>query len=304
MKKSLPALAVCLFGVAALLNSGCEWTGGGGTESFNTSQGAGINVNFSGVYEGRLGGGKAVSTSSGGTITRFIITQNGNACEVVDNQGSKYKGSFGSPGLVSEPEPDGTFPEGAEVAQSQVSWAGHDNVAAKDIEFVGVIHIVTITDIQGETTTESHTDESSSENNNSSSSETASGGEVTTTRVHNDGTNTTTVTTTTIDGDPVDIVITTTIVVDNSTGREISHTTTREEVESSDSSNSSSTSDSVTTTKTTTFQIDESGGYWRLEGTWIEKGGVVAQVDATSAGGVTIRTTVTETGGGGGEEGQ
>jgi hypothetical protein len=291
MKKSVTALAVGLFGVAALLNSGCEWTGGGGTEGFNTSQGAGINVNFSGVYDGAMGGGKAVSASSGGTITRFVLIQ------VVDNQGSKYTGTVGAPGLVADPLPDGTFPDGVDVVQSQISFAGKDGVAAKDIEFIGIIHIIAVEDIKGETTTETDESTSGSGSTNSQSSSSSSEQTRSVTTSVDDGTNTTVTTVVTV-GAPGDVFFsetTTTVVIDNETGREISRNVTTTGSSTSGSSESEGQSSKVTTTKTTTYSISEPESQWRLEGTWIEKGGVVASVDAISPGGVTVITTSSTT---------
>ncbi len=298
MKKSVTALAVGLLGVAAVLHSGCEWSGGGGTDSFNTSQGAGINVNFSGVYKGTLAGGKAVSKTSNGNITQFTLTQNGNSAEVTDNQGSHYKGSFGAPGLVANPESDGTYPAGAEVAQSQVTWSGHDNVSGKQIEFVGVIHIVTVTDVKGTSKTETHTSGSSSGSTNSSSSGSSGGTSRTTTTSVDNGTNTTLTTVVTIgeEGDEFFQQTVTTVTIDDATGQEISRNVTTSGSNSSGSSSGSGKEDTVTTVTTTEYSIDESGGNWRLQGTWVEKGGVTASVDALSPGGVTITTTIENSG--------
>ena len=56
-------------GVSVLLTafavgmSACDWTSGGGGTDFNSSQG--VNVNWSGVYKGILGGDNPVGVLSG-----------------------------------------------------------------------------------------------------------------------------------------------------------------------------------------------------------------------------------------------
>jgi YD repeat-containing protein len=137
------ALALCLA-------VGCDWSAGGSDDGFNTSQGAGISVNLSGVYHGSLGGGRAVAQTSGpGAITRLTINQAGNTVEVTDNQGSSYRGTVGAPGAVSSANDSGVYPAGAELVQAQINFSGKDEVAQRDIEFVGVVHVVAVTDIQG-----------------------------------------------------------------------------------------------------------------------------------------------------------
>ncbi|NCD34032.1 MAG: hypothetical protein EOL87_11550 [Spartobacteria bacterium] len=146
--------------MAAMLaiTSGCEW-GSGGDDSFNTSQGAGASINFSGVYHGNYSGGRAVESTSAGNITRLVISQSGNRLELTDNQGSKYSGTCGSPGVVSSAS-DGVYSTGAELVQGQVSWSGKDGVSAKDVTFEGVIHVVTVSDIRGHTVaTTDHSEE-------------------------------------------------------------------------------------------------------------------------------------------------
>ena len=86
MKKLISAAAVGAMALALISNTGCEWSGGGNSNSFNTSQGAGININFSGVYDGRLSGGEAVS---GTGIKRLTISQAGNRLQVRDSRGRK-----------------------------------------------------------------------------------------------------------------------------------------------------------------------------------------------------------------------
>jgi hypothetical protein len=99
LAKSIPAALLAL-AVTGLV--GCDWSSN--STSLNTSQGAGVNINFSGVYDGNLAGGKAVDKPTKGNILRLVISQSGNRVEVVDNQGSRYEGTVGSPGVVSQPD--------------------------------------------------------------------------------------------------------------------------------------------------------------------------------------------------------
>ena len=267
------ASAASLLVLGLLLNTGCEWTGGGGTDSFNTSQGAGININFTGVYDGHLGGGLAVARSSGGNITRLTILQTGNRLEVHDNHGSKYDGNVGAPGSVVDLSQATTVPAGAELVQSQITWSGHDEVADKQIEFVGVIHAVSVTDINGTTHNTTRTVTESDVKT------------TTTTEIDNNNHTKTTTTTLTIGspGDPFYSVETTVDVVRLDTNELISHTVTK------------TGSNTTTDTSTTQFTLTEANSQYRLEGTWIENGGVTADVDALSPGGSATLTTTTTT---------
>lgn len=246
---------IMLFAVATacsaglLLFTGCEgWSSGGSADSFNTSEGAGISINFSGVFNGNLAGGLAVSATSGGPITRLVVSQSGNAVEVEDNNGSKYKGSVGSPGAVADAQ-SGVYPAGAELAQSQIAFSGHDNVAAKNVQFVGIIHAVAVADIKGSTTS----DNSTSTQNPVTTTTTTDGTNLTVTTVDN-----------TVPGTTVTIVKT----ENAQTGQVISQTTTT----------------THSGTATTTYSLTEANTQYRLEGTWVEEGGVSANVDALSQG--------------------
>lgn len=281
-------LSVLLASAAAaglMLSVGCEWSGGGGSDSFNSSQGAGVNVNYTGVYDGNLGGGRAVSPTSAGNITRLTITQSGNTLQVRDNQGSTYSGTVGSPGAVSEPTADGTFPPGATVVESQISFSGKDGVSAKDIEFVGVVHLVSVVDIKGSTTVKGNGSTNSS-TRTSADAETKSY----TTSV-NDGSNTvvTTVVTIGVEGDPFFQQTTTVVTIDNASGAEVGRTVSTTKGSSSGSSSVSGS------TATTVYQITENNTQLRLEGSWVEKGGVVGSVDALSSGGIGTVVFTTQT---------
>ena len=295
MMKISSVVGVGLMAAAVSFNTGCDWSSGGGTDSFNTSQGAGINANVSGVYNGNLSGGRAVSPTTAGNITKLVISQTGNSVEIVDNQGSKYSGTVGSPGLVSEPDATGKYPAGAEIMQSQITFSGKDGVSAKSIEFVGIIHVVAISDIQGTSTTDTKTESSGSGSTNATSETQNTGTERTTTSSVDDGTNTTVTTTLEIGvpADPFYQKTVTVVVVNNESGQEISRNVTTTGSTSSGNSDSEGTSRDVTTTTTTTYEITQPASQWQLEGTWIEDGGVVGTVDAISPGGSGFVTTVT-----------
>lgn len=265
-----PAAILC---AGLIVGPGCDWSAGGG-DSLNTSQGAGININFSGVYNGNIDG-RAVDRTSAGTISFLTIRQTGNRVEVVDSQGSTYEGAVGSPGLVSSATGGGSYPPGAELVQAQISWAGKDEVAQRDVEFVGIIHAVSVDDIQSRTETRTSTDNSS----NSSSTSTQQG--TTQTFTSNNGSNTTITTVLTIGtpADPFYEQTVTTVVIDNQTGRELSRSVTK----TGDSSQSSS--DEVVVETVSEYTLTEANVQYRLEGTWIEKNSpIVSRVDALSRG--------------------
>jgi len=252
MKKSVSAsFAGLAAGLIILTTAGCDWSSGGGTNAFNTSQGAGIDINFSGFYRGELTGGKAVQNTSNGNILSFNIAQVGNSLTVRDNQGSTYNGSVGSPGRVADPV-RGVFPAGAQIVQSQVNWSGKDGVAAKDIDFVGTIHLVSVIDIKQDIKSSS---ESSTSTDSSSSTTTVLGN------------NTTQIVTIEVDGDTTTTITT---LQQTDTGEIISSNT------SVTRTDDSSTFDG--------YQITEANSQYRLEGTWVEVDGKVSPVQARSAG--------------------
>lgn len=290
MKMKWMMLSATMIGVGLMLGTGCDWSSGG-SSSLNTSQGAGININFSGVYNGNIDG-RAVDRTTAGTISYLTIRQTGNQLEVVDSQGSHYEGSVGSPGLVSTAGSDGTFPPGAELVQAQISWAGKDEVAQREVEFVGIIHAVSVEDIEGTTETHTSTDNSSSSSDSSSSSSQ----NLTSSQTYssNNGSNTTITTINTYGtlGTPFyeqDVI---TVVVDNSTGQEISRNVTKTG-DSSQSSNSSS-ADQVVVETIDSYVLSEANIQYRLEGTWIEKDSpIVSKVDAISRGAYGVITIST-----------
>lgn len=163
-------LAAVLLGVAGL-PAGCEWSGGSSGSS-NTSRGAGTTLNISGFYTGLNGGGKAVDTSRG-NVQNFTVNQNGNRLDVIDNQGSRYQGTVGSPDVSTLATRGGTIPASTQVMQFQVNWRGTDGVAAQDIQFVGVIDVVTVTDVVSR---ESGSSSSSSQSASDSRTTSGSGG--------------------------------------------------------------------------------------------------------------------------------
>lgn len=250
-----------------MLGAGCDWSSQG--TSLNTSQGAGVTINFSGVYNGNISG-RAVDRTSAGTISRLTIRQSGNRVEVVDSQGSHYEGSVGAPGLVASPT-DGEFPAGAELMQSQISWAGKDGVAQREVEFVGIIHAISVEDISG--TSKKNVSESTNEKSDNYTytvtttytTNATSAQVITRTERAYDGDGNLVfeeVTETTIPASAGDVKTTTRTVVDNR-GKKTTNTVTTD----------------------TTYRITEQNVQYRLEGTWIEKNSpIVSRVDAISRG--------------------
>ena len=250
-------MSMVSFFAALILVVGCDWTSK--SDGFNTSRGRAA-INFSGTYNGNLPGGRAVENTTGGVIVRLVLSQQADTLEVLDNNGSVYRGRIGSVAVVTSPGEDtstefqesafdpGGFPEGTQLAQAQVSWQGHDNVAAKTIEFAGTIHAVAVTDIRGTSDSSTQTSES------------------VVTRESEDGMTTTTTTTITT-GTGVTVIE---VVVDNVTGQEIQRTET--------------VTDNRTSSAVSEFILTAANTQYRLQGTWVEQGGVVAGVDALSAG--------------------
>lgn len=154
MKRTLTIITTLAATAATALLVSCDWSSGGSASGFNTSR-TNLQVNLSGTYSGQLDG-KAVSATSRGNITRLIIQQSGNVVEISDNQGSTYRGSVGIPN-VAFTDGDGaaaTLPLGSELASYTISWAGHDNVADKNIRFTGNVEIIAVSDIDGRTITD------------------------------------------------------------------------------------------------------------------------------------------------------
>lgn len=268
MKRTVLFAIAGVLSAGIILMTGCEGDWTSSEEGFNTSQGAGVDINFSGVYHGALAGGRIVHHTSGQGINQLTIRQSGNTIDVTDNYGSKYAGTVGAPGTVSDP--GGVFSAGALLLQGQISFSGHDNSANKHVEFVGVIHAVAVTDIRGTTTS----DTSSQQQNTT-----------TTTNVFitSAGTNTATITTIIIyDGFGNVIFQQVTTVTTTPSGTEISRDTETIDNRSSE------------TTATTEYSITEANTQYRLEGTWVEEGGVTAQVDGLSPATAGLITTVTQ----------
>lgn len=144
MKRLLGVGAILGLVVAAgLVVTGCDW---GSSDDFNTSRGAGSNVNFSGTYRGRDGG--ALLANEGGeiAIASLLITQVGNSLEVRDNNNSYYTGRAGSPGVVS-PGSTTNYPAGATMLQSQISFEGRNDRTRRDAQFVGTVRAVAVQEV-------------------------------------------------------------------------------------------------------------------------------------------------------------
>ena len=154
----LAGVVVALVGVLA----GCEWQSNGSDGGFNTSQGAGLLINFSGVYAGQNG-----APVAGSNITQLVISQSGNTIEVWDNNNSYYVGTCGSPGVVAQPDATTkTYPAGAIMVQSQINFSGKDEVTGQTVVFAGMIHAVAVTDVRGTTSSTQTTQTNSGGTNN------------------------------------------------------------------------------------------------------------------------------------------
>ncbi|MBP7829735.1 MAG: hypothetical protein KA248_07440 [Kiritimatiellae bacterium] len=310
MKKMWIWSAVAGLAAVSAILLGCEWSTS--TDSFNTSKGAGISINFSGVYYGNLSGGRAVAGTSGSTITRLVVQHAGNAVKVLDNNGSEYSGTIGSPGVIAPPSSSGVYPAGALLAQAQINFSGHDNVAARNVNFAGIIHGVAVDDVQGQTETETTTITQSDVQRDSATSS------VSYTENFSWTTNSTTITT-----DGTNITTKLTIVAYDEFGNEVYRSEQTYTVTPSGSSNlvSQSITDNRSNGRTrsrdqvqdynqknetveyTKYYITEANTQYRMQGTWVEEAGVSSGVDALSAGTAGVITEVTPSGAPGGTEG-
>ncbi len=266
--------------------TGCEWSSGGSGASFNTSGGAGININFSGVYRGAHSDGSLVKGGSQAPINTLVISQTGNSIEATDNNGTKYSGTVGAPNSIAS---SGTIQAGIEVAAAQMTMKGNNG---RPISFVGSVHAVTVSDIKGETVTRT-LDESLTEQNTTSTSD---NNNTMTTQTEDDGQSITIIETTTTQQGNTTIIETVTITKNKTTGEVIDITTDRQVLNSSNAI----TDDLTQTITSTEYMLTEANTQYRLEGVWLEEGGSQATVDgiARPAGASMISVS-----GGGGEGG-
>ncbi len=151
MKKLLRLGPVVMLALFAGIYSGCEWESDADT-AFNTSGGAGVELNFSGQYVARETDGQLVTGRP--DITYFLITQTGNRLDVVDNLGERYEGVTGSPGVIAPPV-DGTttYPNGAMMSLMNFTFwkiGPNGNTIHDDIYFEGFLRFLAVTDIADE----------------------------------------------------------------------------------------------------------------------------------------------------------
>jgi hypothetical protein len=245
---------VLALGVAGAIGivTGCEWES---ADSFNTSRGAGGEINFSGLYTEY-----SHAVVSGTGVSRLLITQTGNRIEVLDNGNNYYRGTVGSPGVVATPDATGTYRAGANMLQAQVSFEGGD------VQFVGVVHAIAVTDIKSDTltyTTTRNKTETTTDTDTETESESTSH-DATTSTVMDPAT-----------GLPPGPATVTTVTVDDteSTSDTDGETETQTDTET-DTRNKSHV-------ETEQFVIDESNTMYVLLGNWIQ-GGVVHDVNAIS----------------------
>ena len=261
MKRMNRAMLLALPLVALVAMIGCEFES---TDGFNTSQGGGSAVNFSGVYTGYTAQRSAKAVRGGGAvvggtdITRLIITQTGNTIEAYDNHNRYYRGSAGSPGVVGSPLQDGSYPAGAAMMAAQVNF-GND-----DVNFVGVVRAIAVTDVEGEAVTVTVTKEDTETHEDTDTEDEAT---VTT------PTETVTEVETTVNNPPTTVVTTTT---DTQT---VGADTESRETETDTNTESDSRTKSDATTRE--YTVDESNTHYVLEGNWVA-GGTVYEVHGQS----------------------
>jgi len=299
---------------------GCNWSSGGDS-NFNSSR-TNLDVNVSGTYRGN-DNGKAVSNPSVGNISQLVVQQSGNVLEVIDSQGSTYRGSVGVPLTLGDA--DNVIPLGAELASYTVSWEGNDNVADRRVRFNGNIELVAVQDITGDAITETRTvgsDDSgtststsgnstdtvftdqtttSAQNVNSNqqtgndsvdnsvqtdiTTETGQGG----TQMGNNGQSETQLTSTTVNTIRNNIFESANIFDNTSNTSSDSNqdsTTTTTDNSSTDRTDTTTTTDARTEEVITRndFVITGNNVQMRLRGSWIEEAGNISSVDAVSAG--------------------
>ena len=257
MNRTMRILPAILAMVLVVGMTGCEWEYAG--SGFDTSSGAGIDFNFTGLYRQKT----ARSVVRGLPIAHLILTQTGNVIEVLDSRNIYLKGMVGAPGVVTDADAAGGYPPGADVAQASMTFSGNG------IQFVGVVRVISITDIAGVTVTDTHTEtEEDSETKTDTKDKTEPDTDVTTTEIP-----------------VIDLVTGEEIgTVTQETGHENENTSTKEETETDEKT------DTVTTTETTTYTINESSAMYVLEGNWVEGGNVyaVSAMARANAGGFTL----------------
>lgn len=131
---------------ALMVLSGCDWEDGG---AYNTSKGAGVDVNISGMYTAQSG-----ELVAGQAISSFLISQIGNSIEVRDSNNSFFTGSVGAPGVMANVSgATGAYPPGATMLQAQISFTGKNALTKKTVNFAGIIRAVALEDVRGNTVT-------------------------------------------------------------------------------------------------------------------------------------------------------
>lgn len=118
----------------------CDWESGS-QDNFNESQVTGT-TNVSGFFEGQLSGQRAVSRTSGSTITHFTVQQSGKNITVTDNRGIVYKGTLGDAFTdESNRNPNDEAVTSRITTTISAGFEGFDSSAGKNIRFNGVFII-------------------------------------------------------------------------------------------------------------------------------------------------------------------
>jgi len=165
--KFLPFTRMALLTMAVtLMFTSCDWESG--TKANSTGSGKVGEFNLSNVYKGTLdGSSRAVSNPSAGRITFLNLQQTGRSVEIFDSQGSRYTGFVGN-GVtqrtnVVPPSTGGTgtdddtgggdtnnaISSGRIVTTYSLGFSGFDRVANKNVEFTGVVEVVTQSEVLG-----------------------------------------------------------------------------------------------------------------------------------------------------------
>lgn len=142
-----------------LMFTSCDWESG--TKANSSNSGKVGEFNLTNVYRGILDGSmRAVSNPSRGRITSLNLMQSGKSVEIFDNQGSRYSGFVGNgvtqatnttppqSGSGTDDDDGGdsntnAISSGRSITTYPLGFSGFDRVANKNVEFSGVIEVVT-----------------------------------------------------------------------------------------------------------------------------------------------------------------
>ncbi len=148
MKKSCCFLFTAILAVFVFLVVSCEMEDY--EEGYNTSKGAGVDMNFSGIYRGRQG----VPVVPARGITNLLLSQHGNMVQVWDNRNSYYEGHVGAPSVVMAPVGI-TVPAGTTVAEAHINFSGIDTELDRKVDFAGFVRAVSVSESEANSSSRS-----------------------------------------------------------------------------------------------------------------------------------------------------